>query len=240
MGELNPEAAVVVATIRALKLHGGAKKGELTEPNPEAVERGFGNLARHLENVAKFGVPTMVAINRFLSDTDEEVEVVRSGCVSLGAKVALCDVWEQGGAGGIELAQAVIETLDAGGAQFTPLYDTKLSIMEKIERVAKEIYGADGVSYTPKASRAAERLAAFGLGETPVCMAKTQYSFTDDASKLGAPSGFTVSVRDITPSAGAGFVVALTGDIMTMPGLGKTPAAEKMRLGKDGTIEGLF
>jgi formate--tetrahydrofolate ligase len=240
VGELNPEVAVLVATIRALKLHGGADKKELTKPDPAAVERGCANLARHLENIAKFGVPAVVAINRFTADTDDEIEVVRSGCEALGATVALCEVWEKGGDGGVEVAEAVLAALDKGSAKFAPLYDVNLPIPEKIERIAKEIYGAADVSFSAKATRAAQRLTGFGLGDTPVCMAKTQYSFSDDPSKLGAPTGFTVNVSDIYPSAGAGFVVAMTGDIMTMPGLGKTPAAEKMRLARDGTIEGLF
>ncbi len=240
VGGLNPEVAVVVATVRALKLHGGVPKDKLGSPDPAAVERGFANLRRHLENVAKFGVPSVVAINRFTADSDAEIEAVRSGCEALGVTVALCEVWEKGGEGGLALAEAVLEKLDAGGASFAPLYDEKLPIADKIEIIAREIYGADGVVFTPQASKAADRLTAFGLGTTPVCMAKTQYSFSDDASLLGAPNGFTITVRDIYPSAGAGFVVALTGDIMTMPGLGKTPAAEKMRVARDGTIEGLF
>ncbi len=239
-GDLTPEAAVVVATIRALKLHGGVPKDQLATPDPEAVGRGFANLERHLHNVTKFGVPAIVAMNRFLTDTDEELAAVRHGCEAMGVPAALCEVWEKGGDGGVELAEAVLGLLDAGGATFKPLYDVDLPIPEKIERIAREIYGADGVTLTPKAARDATRLAGFGLGNTPVCMAKTQYSFSDDASLLGAPSGFRVTVRDVYPSAGAGFVVALTGDIMTMPGLGRTPAAEKMRIGKDGTIEGLF
>jgi formate--tetrahydrofolate ligase len=240
VGELNPEVAVVVATVRALKLHGGAAKDRLTSPDPKAVERGVANLRRHLENVAKFGVPAVVAINRFTADSDAELDAVRSGCETLGVTVALCEVWEKGGEGGMAVAEAVLEKLEAGGAAFKPIYDEKLPIVDKIERIAKEIYGADGVVLTPQASKAADRLTKFGLGNTPVCMAKTQYSFSDDASLLGAPTGFTITVRDIFPSSGAGFVVAMTGDIMTMPGLGKTPAAEKMRVTRDGTIEGLF
>jgi formate--tetrahydrofolate ligase len=239
-GDLKPEAAVMVATVRALKLHGGADKKELGTPDPGAVERGFANLERHLQNVAKFGVPVVVAMNRFLADTDEELAVVRKGCEALGVPVALCEVWEKGGDGGVAVAEAVLELLDKGEADFKPLYDVDAPIPEKIERIAKNIYGAQNVVLTPKAARDATRLAGFGLGNTPVCMAKTQYSFSDDPSLLGAPTGFTVTVKDIYPSAGAGFVVALTGDIMTMPGLGKTPAAEKMRVGTDGTIEGLF
>jgi formate--tetrahydrofolate ligase len=239
-GDLNPEAAVVVATVRALKLHGGADKSDLATPNPAAVERGFVNLERHIANVGKFGVPLVVAMNRFLSDSDEELAVVRKGCESLGVPVALCEVWEKGGAGGVAVAEAVLELLDRGGASFKPLYEVDQPIPDKIERIAKEIYGAGNVVLTPKAAKDAARLTGFGLGNTPVCMAKTQYSFSDDPALLGAPSGFTLTVKDIYPSAGAGFVVALTGDIMTMPGLGKTPAAEKMRVGADGTIEGLF
>ena len=231
---------MVVATIRALKLHGGAPKDQLAAPDAEAVARGFANLERHLHNLAKFGVPTVVAMNRFLTDSDEELAVVRHGCEAMGVPAALCEVWEKGGEGGVELAEAVLALLETGGAAFRPLYDVNQPIPEKIERIATEVYGADGVVLTPKATRDATRLTGFGLGNTPVCMAKTQYSFSDDASLLGAPSGFRVTVRDIYPSAGAGFVVALTGDIMTMPGLGKTPAAERMRIGKDGTIEGLF
>jgi len=240
VGDFTPEAAVVVATIRALKLHGGVSKNALAEPNPEAVRKGFANLERHLENVTKFGVPTVVAMNRFITDSDQELAVLKTECERIGARAALCEVWEKGGEGGVEVAKAVLDLLDAGEAKFAPLYDANRPIKEKVETVAKELYRADGVSFTPTAAKAAERLEGFGLGTTPVCMAKTQYSFSDDASLLGAPTGFTVTIRDIYPSAGAGFVVALTGDIMTMPGLGKTPAAEKMRLSKDGTIEGLF
>jgi formate--tetrahydrofolate ligase len=240
MGGFQPEAVVVVATVRALKLHGGTRKDQLTTPDPAAVERGFANLARHLENVAQFGVPTVVALNRFVTDSAEELAVVRHGCEARKVPVALADVWEKGGAGGMELAAVVDATLEKGGARFAPLYDTALPIKEKIETLAKKIYRADGVDYLPPAERALKQLAEFGLGQTPVCVAKTQYSFSDNAALLGAPTGFRLTIRDITPSAGAGFVVALAGDIMTMPGLGKTPAAEKMRLHRDGTIEGLF
>ena len=240
IGEFKPAAAVVVATVRALKLHGGVPKDKLTEPDAAAVERGFANLKQHVENVAKYGVPAVVAINRFITDSVEEVEVVRAGCKAIGARVALCEVWEKGGDGGIELGEAVLELLEEGKADFKPIYDTALPIRQKIEIVAKEIYRADGVTFMPAAVRAAARLEKWGLGDTPVCMAKTQYSFSDNATLLGAPSGFKITVRDIYPSAGAGFVVALCGDIMTMPGLGKTPAAVKMRVSADGTIEGLF
>ncbi|HEX9729794.1 MAG TPA: formate--tetrahydrofolate ligase [Gemmatimonadales bacterium] len=237
---LKPEAAIIVATIRALKLHGGADKAHLAIPDPGAVEAGFQNLVRHVENVRKFGVPPIVSLNRFITDSESELDVVRKGCTAMGVPMALAEVWEKGGAGGLELAEVLLGVLDAGEARFKPIYDTKLPIREKIETIAREIYRADGVDFLPAAERAMTQLTAFGLGETPVCMAKTQYSFSDDASKLGAPTGFRITIREIYPSAGAGFVVATAGDIMTMPGLGKTPAAERMRVDADGTIEGLF
>jgi formate--tetrahydrofolate ligase len=240
MAGLTPEAAIVVATVRALKLHGGVKKDQLTKPDPDAVQRGAANLRRHLKNVQKFGVPTVVALNRFASDTDGEFQTVRDACAAEGVEVELCEVWEKGGEGGIAVAQAVLKLLEGRTATFKPLYDEKRPIREKIETIAREIYGAAGVAFAPAAERALEQLPALGLGETPVCMAKTQYSFSDDPTKLGAPSGFTLQVRDILPAAGAGFVVALAGDIMTMPGLSKTPAAERIRVHPDGTIEGLF
>ena len=238
--DLNPEAAVIVATVRALKLHGGLPKDALTEPDPAAVERGFSNLARHIENVGKFGVPVIVAMNRFITDSDEELAVVRQGCEGLGARVAPSNVWEQGGEGGVELAEEILNVLETETSNFKPLYDASLSIKEKIETVAREIYRADGVDFTTAAARKADQLTSFGLGETPVCIAKTQYSFSDDPTLLAAPDGFRITIRDMYPSAGAGFVVAMAGDIMTMPGLGKTPAAERMRVSEDGVIEGLF
>jgi formate--tetrahydrofolate ligase len=240
MSGLKPEAAVVVGTVRALKMHGGVKKEHLGKPDPAAVERGVVNLTRHVRNVKKFGVPCVVALNRFITDTDEELDVVRAACRAEGVEAVRCEVWEKGGEGGLEVGKAVLKLLDEGKAAFKPLYDERRPIAEKIETIAKEIYGAAGVAFAPPAERALELLPKLGLGETPVCMAKTQYSFSDDAAKLGAPSGFTLQVRDILPSAGAGFVVALAGDIMTMPGLGKSPAAERIRLHPDGTIEGLF
>ena len=240
MADLKPEAAIIVATVRALKMHGGVRKEQLGTPDVAAVRRGAENLARHVRNVKKFGVPCVVALNRFVSDTTEELEAVRGACVAEGVEAVRCEVWEKGGEGGIDLAQAVLKLLDHDQASFRPLYDERRPIKEKIETIAREIYGAGGVAFAPAAERALELLPKLGLGETPVCMAKTQYSFTDDATKLGAPSGFTLQVRDILPAAGAGFVVALAGEIMTMPGLGKSPAAEKIRLHPDGTIEGLF
>jgi formate--tetrahydrofolate ligase len=240
MAGLKPEAAVVVATVRALKMHGGVKKERLGTPDVAAVRRGAENLTRHVRNVKKFGVPCVVALNRFVSDTNEEIDAVRDACSSEAVEAVRCEVWEKGGEGGIDVAQAVLALLDQGTAAFRPLYDERRPIKEKIETIAKEIYGAAGVAFAPPAERALELLPKLGLGETPVCMAKTQYSFSDDAAKLGAPSGYTLQVRDILPAAGAGFVVALAGDIMTMPGLGKSPAAERIRLHPDGTIEGLF
>jgi formate--tetrahydrofolate ligase len=239
-GDLNPEAAVIVATVRALKMNGGATKDELSQPNPAAVERGVVNVERHIDNVAKFGVPIVVALNKFITDSDEELDIIRQRCLAKGVEVALCEVWEKGGDGGVELAEAILGLLDKGGAKFKPLYDATLPIKDKIELIAKQIYGAEGVDFQPAADRAAKQLASFGLGETPVCVAKTQYSFSDNAALLGAPTGFRIGIRDIYPSAGAGFVVALAGDIMTMPGLGKKPAAEKMRVDTNGVIEGLF
>ncbi len=240
MAGLNPEAAVVVATVRALKMHGGVKKDQLGTTDVAAVKRGVENLTRHVRNVKKFGVPCVVALNRFVTDTDEEIDAVREACAGEGVEAVRCEVWEKGGEGGLELGKAVLNLLDGGKAAFKPIYDERRPIKEKIETIAKEIYGASSVAYAPPAERALELLPKLGLGETPVCMAKTQYSFSDDPAKLGAPSGYTLQVRDILPSAGAGFVVALAGDIMTMPGLGKSPAAERIRLHPDGTIEGLF
>jgi formate--tetrahydrofolate ligase len=235
-----PEAAIIVATVRALKMHGGVKKDRLSAADPAAVQRGSENLRRHIRNVKKFGVPAMVALNRFLTDTDEEVEAVRAVGAAEGVDVVRCDVWEKGGEGGVAVAESLLGLLKTGKAAFKPLYDERRPIREKIETIAREIYGAGSVAFAPPAERALEVLPKLGLGETPVCMAKTQYSFSDDPTQLGAPTGFTLHVRDILPSAGAGFVVALAGDIMTMPGLGKNPAAERIRLLPDGTIEGLF
>jgi len=239
-GGFSPEAIVVVATVRALKLHGGVPKDRIGAPDAAAVERGFANLRQHLENLALFGVPAIVALNRFVADTDEELDVIRKGCAPLGTPVALTEVWEKGGAGGVELALALEATLARGGAAYRPLYDVRLPIREKIELLATRVYRAAGVDFQPPAERAMKQLAEFGLGETPVCIAKTQYSFSDSATLLGAPRDFRITIRDVYPSAGAGFVVALAGDIMTMPGLSKSPAAERIRLHPDGTIEGLF
>jgi formate--tetrahydrofolate ligase len=239
-GGLKPEAAVVVATVRALKMHGGVKKDVLGTPDVAALKRGMVNLEAHVKNVQKFGVPVIVALNRFTSDTDEEIQAVLAAAKSWGARAALSDVWAKGGEGGKAVAQEILDTLAEGKAAFKPLYDTALPIKQKIEIIAREIYGAGGVDYSAVAEKAIAQCEGMGLGQTPVCMAKTQYSFTDDATKLGRPQGFRLTIRDVYPSAGAGFVVALAGEIMTMPGLSKTPSAEAIRVHADGTIEGLF
>jgi formate--tetrahydrofolate ligase len=239
-GGLRPEAAVIVATIRALKMHGGVALADLGTEDAAAVERGFANLRRHIENVRKFGVPPVVSINRFASDTAAEIDVIREQCTRLGVEVALTDIHARGGAGGGELAEKVVAALDAGNADFKPLYALGQPLAAKIETVAREVYRAKEVAYTSAAQRDLKRLDAIGMSDVPVCMAKTQYSFSDDPSLRGAPEGFTITVREVTPSAGAGFVVAHTGDIMTMPGLPKRPAAEGMRVAADGTISGLF
>jgi formate--tetrahydrofolate ligase len=239
-GGLRPEAAVVVATIRALKMHGGVKKEDLARPDVAALKRGMVNLEAHVKNVQKFGVPVIVALNRFLSDSEAEQEAVLSAARGWDARAALSDVWARGGDGGVDVAHEILGALADGKADFRPLYDAGLPIKQKIEAVAAQIYGADGVVYAQKADKAIAQCEAMGLGQTPVCMAKTQYSFSDDPTKLGRPSGFKIHVRDVYPSAGAGFVVALAGEIMTMPGLSKKPSAESIRVHPDGRIEGLF
>ncbi|HEY4136894.1 MAG TPA: formate--tetrahydrofolate ligase, partial [Casimicrobiaceae bacterium] len=228
MGGLQPEAAVIVATVRSLKMHGGADKKNLGAENLEALERGLPNLEKHIENVRHFGVPAVIALNRRTSDTDAELAKVAAFAARAGVTVALTEVWEKGGAGGEVLGAELMALLDKKGADFRPLYPTNLPIKEKIDIIARQIYGADGADYTPAADRAVEFLESIGLGGTPICMAKTQYSLSDDASKLGRPRGFRISVNEVRASAGAGFVVAQCGDIMTMPGLPKEPAAERM------------
>jgi formate--tetrahydrofolate ligase len=239
-GGLNPEAAVVVATVRALKMHGGVKKENLGKPDVAALERGMVNLEAHVQNVQKFGVPPIVALNRFTSDSKEELDTVLAACKRWGARAALSDVWAKGGEGGDAVANEVLAVLAEGKSRFHPLYDTNLPIKQKIEKIATEIYGADGVNFSATAEKSIAQWQSAGLGATPVCMAKTQYSFSDDPTKLGRPTGYKIAVRDVYPSAGAGFVVALAGEIMTMPGLSKIPAAEGIRVLPDGTIEGLF
>jgi formate--tetrahydrofolate ligase len=239
-GNLRPEVAVVVATLRALKMHGGVAQANLGGEDLRAVRDGFSNLARHVENVRRFGVPPVVAINRFASDTDAEVATLRDQCKDLGVAVAMADVHSKGGQGALELADLVMQTLQEGTADFQPLYPLELPISDKIERIAREIYRADGVDWVGSAARDIVRLEAIGLRDVPVCMAKTQYSFSDNPALRGAPTGFRIIVREVTPSAGAGFVVAHTGEIMTMPGLPKRPAAEAMKISEGGIITGLF
>jgi formate--tetrahydrofolate ligase len=237
---LKPDAVVLVATVRALKMHGGVPKTELAVPNVEAVKKGIVNLEKHIENVKKFGVPLVVAINIFAQDTPEELEAVREHCAKHGVNVALSDVFARGGEGGIDLAKEVIALAESGVADFHPLYDSELSLKEKIETIAKEIYGADGVNYSKDADKALKEFEEMGYGSLPVCMAKTQYSFSDDPALLGRPSGFKITIKNCRIAAGAGFVVVLTGDIMTMPGLPKVPAAEKIDVSDEGVISGLF
>jgi formate--tetrahydrofolate ligase len=239
-GGLKPEAAIVVATVRALKMHGGVKKDALGKEDVEALRKGLVNLEAHVRNVQKFGVPVVVALNRFTSDTADEIQVVLDAATHWGARAALSDVWAKGGEGGEAVAKEILALLDEKQGKFKPLYDVQLPIKQKIETIAREIYGAAGVDYQGPAEKNIALLESLGLGQTPVCMAKTQYSFSDDPTKLGRPTGFRLTIRDVYASAGAGFVVALAGDIMTMPGLSKTPAAEAIRVLPDGTIEGLF
>jgi formate--tetrahydrofolate ligase len=239
VGGLNPEAAVLVATVRSLKMQGGADKKQLTTENVAALEKGLPHLKHHIENVRQFGVPVVVAINRFTADTEAELTMVHDYCAKLGVKVVLCEVWEKGGAGGEALAKEVMALLNAKTAKYAPIYDTAKPIREKIETVVKKVYGGDGVDYAPAAERSIDYLTSIGLGQTPVCMAKTQYSLTDDPSRLGKPTNFRITINEVYGSAGAGFVVCKTGDIMTMPGLPKVPAAEGMSIGPNGEIVGL-
>ena len=237
---LKPAAAVIVATVRALKMHGGVPKTELAQPNAAAVAKGIVNLEKHIENVQAFGVPVVVAINRFSQDTKEEMAVIEAACHKLGVPVALSDVFARGGEGGRELAELVTKVIDTKPSQFKPLYEDEVPLADKIRRVACEIYGAKEVVFSKEAATSLKEFTALGFGHLPVCMAKTQYSFSDDATLLGRPSGFTLTVRGAKVSAGAGFIVALTGDIMTMPGLPKAPAAEKIDIDDAGRISGLF
>lgn len=237
---LKPAAVVVVATVRALKNHGGVPKAELSNENMEALANGFENLEKQIENVQKFGVPAVVALNRFPTDTESELNYVEEKCQSLGVNVVLSEVWAKGGEGGAKLAEKVVELAESGKADFKPLYEIDKSIKEKIETIAKEIYGADGVDFTAKALKEIAKYEKLGLDKLPICMAKTQYSLSDNPKLLGRPKGFKITVSAIRVSAGAGFLVALTGDIMTMPGLPKVPAANKMDILEDGEIVGLF
>ena len=241
IGGLKPSCVVLVATVRALKYNGGVPKAELAKENTDALKDGIVNLGKHIENMQKYGLSVIVAINRFMTDTDEELKIIEQYCRDMGVDFSMCEVFAKGGDGGVELAEKVVEVSERGGEMnFAPIYDEKASIDEKINTIAKEIYGADGVVYTPKAKKAIARLEKQGFDKLPICMAKTQYSLSDDPSLLGRPSGFEITVREVMVSAGAGFVVALPGDVMTMPGLPKVPAANNMDIDKDGKIVGLF
>lgn len=237
---LKPDAVVLVATVRALKMHGGVSKTDLATPDVEAVKRGIVNLEKHIENIKQYGLPLVVAINAFAQDTPEELEAIRSHCAAHGVNVALSEVFAKGGEGGIELAKEVVALATSGKADFKLLYGEELSLKEKIETIAKKIYGAVGVNYTKEANNALKDFEKMGYGHLPVCMAKTQYSFSDDPTLLGRPEGFEITIKNCRIAAGAGFVVVLTGDIMTMPGLPKVPAAEKIDVSDDGVISGLF
>lgn len=237
---LAPDAVVLVATIRALKYNGGVAKADLGTENLEALKNGIVNLEKHIENLQKYGVPVVVTLNSFITDTDAETEFVKQFCLERGCEFALSKVWEYGGEGGIELANKVLQTLEEKESHFKPLYDDGLTLEQKIETVAKEIYGADGVTYSGAAAKELKRIADMGMSHFPVCMAKTQYSLSDDPAKLGRPAGFTVNVREVYVSAGAEFVVAVTGTIMTMPGLSKNPAAYNIDVNDEGVITGLF
>ncbi|MBQ4095633.1 MAG: formate--tetrahydrofolate ligase [Oscillospiraceae bacterium] len=237
---LNPSCVVLVATIRALKYNGGVPKTELTAENVEALKRGIVNLKTHVENMHKFGVPVVVAINRFHTDTEAEIAVVEETCRELGVEVSLAEIFAKGGEGGTDLAEKVCSTIASKPSNYKPLYDTELSIKDKLHTIATEIYRADGVIYTAQAEKAIKEIESLGFGNIPVCVAKTQYSLSDDPAKLGKPENFKITVRDLKLSAGAGFVVAYTGDIMTMPGLPKVPAANKIDCDNSGNISGLF
>ncbi|MBT1278669.1 formate--tetrahydrofolate ligase [Thermoanaerobacter sp. CM-CNRG TB177] len=239
LGRLKPNAAVVVATVRALKMHGGVKKEDLQKENVEAVRKGIENLEKQVENVRKFGVPVVVALNRFIFDTEREIDEVRKACENIGVDMAVADVWEKGGEGGIELAEKVVKACSMP-SDFRVLYDENLPIKDKLHKIATEIYGADGVEYTASALKDIANIERLGLDKMPITIAKTQYSLSDDPKLLGRPKGFKITVRELRVSKGAGFIVALTGDIMTMPGLPKHPAAENIDIDENGKITGLF
>ncbi len=237
---LKPDAVVLVATVRALKYNGGVPKDQLSNENLEALKKGIVNLEKHIENIQKYHVPVVVTLNSFLTDTPAEYEFIKNFCEERGCEFALSEVWAKGGEGGLLLAEKVIKTLETKESHYAPLYPDEMGITEKIETIAKEIYGAGKVTYAPAARKAIDKITAMGFGSYPVCMAKTQYSLSDDQTKLGRPEGFDLTVRDVYVSAGAGFVVALTGAIMTMPGLPKKPAADSIDVNENGKITGLF
>ncbi|MEE0751742.1 formate--tetrahydrofolate ligase [Frisingicoccus sp.] len=235
-----PSAVVLVSTVKAMKYNGGVAKKDLAQPNIEALKSGIVNLEKHIENLQKYGVPIVVTLNKYITDTEEELNYIKDFCESRGCEFALSEVWEKGGNGGVELANKVIDTIENKKSDFRVLYPDSYTLKEKIETIAKEIYGADGVTYTAAADKALAKIEGLGMGDLPVCMAKNQYSLSDDAKKLGRPTGFTVNIREVYVSAGAGFVVAITGTIMTMPGLPKVPAAEAIDVDEEGNIVGLF
>ena len=241
-GGLKPSLVVLVATVRALKYNGGVAKANLAEENLDALRSGIVNLGAHIENMQKYGLQVIVAVNRFGTDTEAELEVITEYCRNMGVEVSMCEVFAKGGDGGVDLANKIVDVIDNndGSGSFKPIYDEKMPIKDKISAIAEKIYGADGVEYSAKAEREISRLTELGFDKLPVCMAKTQYSLSDDPKKLGRPSGFKITVREVRVSAGAGFVVALTGDVMTMPGLPKEPAANRMDIDSDGKITGLF
>ncbi|MCI5943724.1 MAG: formate--tetrahydrofolate ligase, partial [Eubacterium sp.] len=240
MAGLKPDAVVLVATVRALKYNGGVAKADLATENLDALAKGICNLEKHIENLQKFGVPIVVTLNSFVTDTKAEYEYIKNFCEERGCEFALSEVWEKGGEGGIDLAQKVLKTLEEKESNFQMLYPDEMPLKDKIGTIAREIYGADGVTYDPAASKMLDKLTELGFGNLPVCMAKTQYSLSDDQTKLGRPQGFTINVRDAFVNAGAVFVVILTGAIMTMPGLPKKPAAYGIDVDNDGKITGLF
>ena len=240
MASLKPDAVVLVATVRALKYNGGVDKKDVVKPNMDALKNGIVNLEKHIENLHKFGVPVVVTLNSFITDTEEEVQFIEDFCRERQCGFALSKVWELGGAGGIDLANKVLQIMNEQPSDFHVLYEKELSLKEKIETIAKEIYGADGVTYSSQASKELQKIEELGMKDYPICMAKTQYSFSDDEKKLGRPTNFKINIREVYASAGAGFVVAVTGNIMTMPGLPKVPAANSMDVTKDNKIIGLF
>ncbi len=237
---LKPDAIVLVATVRALKYNGGVAKADLSKENLTALKDGIVNLEKHIQNLQKYGVPVVVTLNRFVTDSDAELFYVKEFCEDRGCEFSLSEVWEMGGAGGLDLAQKVLMTMEKKESRYKPIYDVKLPIKEKIETIAKEIYGADGVTYDPGADSAIKTIESLGYHDMPICMAKNQYSLSDDATKLGRPTGFTINIREVYVSAGAGFIVAITGTVMTMPGLPKVPAAERIDVNEEGRITGLF
>ena len=237
---MKPDAVVLVATVRALRYNGGVAKKDLAEENLEALKKGIVNLEKHIENVQKFGVPVVVTLNSFVTDTDAENEYIKNFCEERGCEFALSEVWEKGGEGGIALAEKVLETLEKKESHFHTLYNDELPLKEKIETISKEIYGASAVEYAPAAEKQLAKIESMGFGNLPVCMAKNQYSLSDDATLLGRPENFTIHIREVYVNAGAGFVVALTGAVMTMPGLPKVPAANGIDVNEEGKITGLF